>query len=197
MGHLGCHKKHGGSVLACGHASAATNTGRSFEGLLGDRLWDGNRVCVRGPSRSYGNKATGRDDPVKGGSVDHKVLDDGKGSGTPRLDDDSITVPEAAHVQLACGNPAQRPVRAPVDVQAARSADAFAAIMIERDRVFALPGQSEIEHVEHLEKRHVRRNVGKLVGDEPALAVPVFLPPDFQRNAHDRAHFMEPPMHAD
>ena len=42
-----------------------------------------------------------------------------------------------------------------VDHEAAHAADAFAAVVIEGDRLFALVDERLVEHVEHLEERHV------------------------------------------
>ena len=43
------------------------------------------------------------------------------------------------------------------------AADAFAAVVLERDRLFALLDQVFVEHVEHLQERHVRVDVVDLV----------------------------------
>src|SRR5690606_27097466 len=62
----------------------------------------------------------------------------------------------------------------------AHAADALAAIVIERDRLFAALDELLVEDVEHLEERSVGRNVPDLVGDERARALGVLLAPDVE-----------------
>ena len=57
---------------------------------------------------------------------------------------------------------AQRAVRHAVDHAAAHAADAFAAIVVEGDRLFALGDQVLVQHVEHFEERHVSADVRRL-----------------------------------
>ena len=91
---------------------------------------------------------------------------------------------EAAHVELAGGRPVARAVRPAVDDDAAGAADALAAVVVEGDRVLALLDQALVDDVEHLEERHVRADVGRLVGDEAARRLRVLLPPDLERDLH-------------
>jgi hypothetical protein len=79
------------------------------------------------------------------------------------------------------GWPAVRPA---VDDDAARAADALAAVVVERDRVFALLREVLVHDVEHLEERHVRIDVVRLVADELAGRLRVLLAPDVQREVH-------------
>ena len=46
-------------------------------------------------------------------------------------------------------------MRVAVDHHAAHAADAFAAIVVEGDRLLALLDQALVDDVEHLEERHV------------------------------------------
>ena len=97
--------------------------------------------------------AAGLDDPVKGRAVDNEVPDDGKRSCPPRLDDDRVAVGELAHVELARCRALLRPVRLTVDHDAAGAADALTAVVVERDRLFALDREVLVHLVEHLEER--------------------------------------------
>ena len=74
-------------------------------------------------------------------AVHDQVLDHRERLGPPRLDVDDVAVGEGAHVQLA-GRRLLRAVRDTVDHQAARAADALAAVVVERDRVVALAGSA-------------------------------------------------------
>src|SRR5581483_9151546 len=64
-----------------------------------------------------------------------------------------------------------------VDHEPARAADALAAIAVERDRVLAVGGELVVDHVEHLEERHVGAHVVGDLCDELAVAARVGLPP--------------------
>ncbi len=68
-------------------------------------------------------------------------------------------------------------MRDAVDHHAARAADPFSAVVIERDGLFPCEDESFIEGVEHLEERHVRADVRDLVADEPSGGVLVRLAP--------------------
>jgi hypothetical protein len=80
-----------------------------------------------------------------------------------------------------------RAVRLAVDHHAAHAADALAAVVVERDRVLALRDQALVDDVEHLQERHVRADVGRVVGDERARGPPIFLAPYFERDLHVQA----------
>jgi hypothetical protein len=71
-----------------------------------------------------------------------------------------------------------------VDHHPAAPADAFPAVMIERDSVLTFPYKLEVEKIQHFEKRHVGRNTLDIVGDKLAFRIPVLLPPDFQGEIH-------------
>ena len=80
--------------------------------------------------------------------------------------------------------PRIRPVRDAVDQEPAGAADALAAVRVERDRILALRDQPLVDDVEHLEERHVGRDVlGDVVHELPGR-VRARLPPDFQENSH-------------
>ena len=79
-----------------------------------------------------------------------------------------------------------RAVRAAVDDDPALAADPLAAVVVEGDRLLALEDQPLVDDVEHLQERHVGADVAGLVGHEPALGVPVLLPPDVEGQVHRR-----------
>ncbi len=87
-------------------------------------------------------------------------------------------------MQLAGGGGAKAAVGHAVDHHAARATNPFPAIVIERDRLLALLDQPFVHHVEHFQKRHVRADIAGRVGDHPAFAVRVLLPPDVQGQVH-------------
>ena len=76
---------------------------------------------------------------------------------------------ELAHVQLARRRAALRSVGLAVDHQRARPADAFAAVVVEHDRVLALADQTFVEDVEQLEKRRLLADLGDRVVLEMTL----------------------------
>ena len=100
------------------------------------------------------------------------------------LDDDRVAGLESAHVKLADGRSALRSVSDTVDHETARTADSFAAVVIERDRIFALCDQVFVQDIEHLEERHVRIHFRVLIADHPALLVRTLLPPDVKNEPH-------------
>src|SRR5262249_19825817 len=103
---------------------------------------------------------------------------------TPRLDRDRVAILELAHVELADGRTAIGPVRDAVDDEAAHPADAFAAVRVECDRILALLDEALVDDVEHLEKRHVSRNVVGDVVDHPSSRRRPSLSPDLQVQTH-------------
>ena len=138
---------------------------------------------VRGGTRWRTDVATGLNDAVEGATVHDQVLDDREGLGPPRLHRDGVTVLEAAHVQLAGGGDLGA-VRLTVDHHTTGTADALAAVVVESDRVLVLERELLVEHVEHLEEGHVRRDVRELVRDHPALVVTALLSPHAQGDVH-------------
>jgi hypothetical protein len=82
---------------------------------------------------------------------------------------------------------ALRTVGFAVDHQAARAADALAAVVLELDRVLALLDELLVEDVEHLEERHVGADVVEVVGLESGPGVGAGLPPDVELESHRRS----------
>jgi hypothetical protein len=93
----------------------------------------------------------------------------GNAVGAPGLDDDLVAVLERPHVELTRGGLLPRPVGDAVDHQAAHAADALAAVVVERHRLLPVLHQLLVQHVEHLEERHLGGNIRQVVRLEPTL----------------------------
>ena len=102
----------------------------------------------------------------------------------PRFDGDALAVMESSHVKLAGRDALQWTVCASINIERARTADPFTAIMVECDGIIPFADEFEIQQVEHFEERHVGRNVGQDIVDEPPFGIAVTLPPDLQRDGH-------------
>ena len=90
-------------------------------------------------------------------AIDRKILHDRKRPRAPRLEVELVAILEVRMCSWHTVIAGQRSVGDAVDHESAGAADAFAAIVVERDRLFALFDQLLVENVEHLEERHVRR----------------------------------------
>src|SRR5690349_4525780 len=75
-------------------------------------------------------------------------------------------------------------VRTSIDVHGACATDAFPAVVIECNRVLSFMNEPLIQHVEHFQERHFRRNVLHLIGLESSFVLAVLLPPHFQCEVH-------------
>ena len=89
-----------------------------------------------------------------------------------------------AHMKLAQRSLALGTVRHAVHHAAAHAANAFAAIVIERHRLFTLGQQILVQYVEHFQKRHVLADVGRFVPRHAALVAGVLLPPHVEDDSH-------------
>ena len=87
-------------------------------------------------------------------------------------------------LQLAYRGALEAAVRLAVDHESAHAADAFAAIVIERDGIVALLDEPLIQHVQHFEKRHVLVHTGNFVANHASPVLRIFLPPDVQCQFH-------------
>ena len=74
-------------------------------------------------------------------------------------------------MKLARGRAAIRSVRYPVDHRRTSAANAFAAIVVKRDRLFARHDQLLVDFVQHFQERHVGINVMRKVRFDRALLV--------------------------
>ena len=123
-------------------------------------------------------------DPVERAAVDHQILQDWKRASPPWLEVHFLAVFEMPQVKLADCRSALRPVRHAIDHEPAHAADAFAAIVVESDRVLALLDQPFVEHVQHFQKRHVLVHAGNLVAHHAPPVLRIFLPPDVECEFH-------------
>ena len=171
MGDLGADEESGGGVGAGRDAGAATDAGGGVHGEVGILLVDGDGVAVGGAAGGNGDEAAGGDDAVERAAVHGEILDDGKGLGAPGLEVDLVAVFEVAHVELADGGALEAAVGFAVDHDAAHAADAFAAIVVEGDGIFALLDEALVEDVEHFEEGHVLVDVGDVVADHAAFVL--------------------------
>ena len=87
-----------------------------------------------------------------------QVLHHRESRGAPWLNGDGVAVLERAHVQLARGHAATRPVSLAIDEHGAHATDAFAAIVVKRNRVAPFSDDFVVEDVHHLQERHVTRH---------------------------------------
>ena len=87
-------------------------------------------------------------------------------------------------MELAGRDEIVRTVRATVDVEGAHTANAFAAVVVERDRLFAFFDQVVVENVKHFQERSIGRDSVDAVGFETSLRLSVFLTPNFKCEFH-------------
>ena len=133
---------------------------------------------------SDADESAGVLDAIKRLAIHHQIFDERKRGRSEWFDHDGVTVRETAHVGLARCNAPVRAVRFAIDDARAGPADAFAAIVIEGNRLLAVVRELFVHDVEHFEERHVFVQLGRLVGLEATRTVRVFLPPDFESNFH-------------
>ena len=105
MRHLGRGEEHRRGVGAGRDAGPAPDAGRGVEGPLRSVFGDGKVVGFGRASSVHRHESARFDDSVKGATIDDQVPDYGKGARPPRLDPDLGAVLEAAHVELAGGDP--------------------------------------------------------------------------------------------
>ena len=123
-------------------------------------------------------------DAIERPAIDCEVFEHRKCRRAPRLEHERVAVLEETHVQLTHRRSRVRPVGDAVDHEAARATDALAAVAVEDDRVLAAADQVLVDHVQHLEERHVLVDVARLVGLEAAGVIRAFLSPDLERQTH-------------
>jgi hypothetical protein len=82
-------------------------------------------------------------------------------------------------------------VRAAVDDETTRSADAFAAVAVERHRRLAARHQPLVQDIEGLEQRRLWTHLVEDVADEAAGILRTALAPDAKRDLHRYDHSLE------
>src|SRR5690606_34403253 len=133
--------------------------------------------CTAGANRYV---ATRLDDAIERAAIDAEVAQDGERGRAPRLDPELVAIAEVAHVELADGRAREGAVRLAIDHEAARTADALAAVVVEGDRFPALADELLVHDVEHLEEGHVLGHVLRDVLLEAAGIVRSALTPHVQ-----------------
>src|SRR6185312_2707904 len=184
MRDLGSREQRRRRVGARSHARTAADTGRGIHCMVGARLADQNVVAVRRAAGVHAHVTTALDDAIESAAIHDQILDDRERTRPPRLDHDLVTILERTHVQLTRGSRFLRTMRDAVDHHAARSADPFPAIVIERDGSLARDDQFLVHDVQHLQERHVGRNVARLVRLDPARVLCRWLAPDVKLEVH-------------
>jgi hypothetical protein len=152
MGDFGGGEKHGGCIRARGDAGSAADARSCIKRNIRSFLWDQDHVGIRSATRGRADEAPCLNDSVKSRSVDDQIPDHREGAGAPRLERKSVAIPEEAHRELAhCGTPLTS-VGHTVDQEAARTADALAAIVLEGNGSFVPVEEILIESVERLQE---------------------------------------------
>src|SRR5439155_14260460 len=146
----------------------------------------GNRkgIAVLRAAGGDADVSTARDDTIEGTSVHDKVSHYGKRFCAPGLEVKDSAFLEVPHVKLADGGGGLWTVRHSIHHEAARSANPFTAIVIESNRLFTFRDEFLVEHIEHLQKRHVRIHIRMLVLDHAPSLICVFLPPNVESKFH-------------
>ena len=184
MGDLRAREQHRGRVRAGGHAGAAADAGRRIHRLVRDRFGHQHGVRFRRAAGVRADEPARLDDTVEGRTVHDEVPDHRDGLRAERFDHDRVAVLEGPHVELTGRRRLHGTVGAPVDHHPAGAADALAAVVVERDGVLPLRDQLLVEHVQHLEERHVGRDVLHGIDLEAPGVLGVLLAPDFEREIH-------------
>ena len=99
-----------------------------------------------------------------------------------------VAVLELPHVQLARRGGRLGAVSLTVNHQTTHTANPFAAVVVEGDRLLAIVEQTLVHDVQHLEERHVRRDALGFVFLEPAVVLRATLPPYVQHEIHIVRH---------
>ena len=186
-----CYEQHGGTVLTGGYTSSAAHASGGIHTLLSLVVRNKDVVGILGGAGANGDKTSGLKDLVKRTPVYHKVLDDREGCAAPRFDGDGGTVLEMTHEKLAGSHMVVRTVRTAVDIERAGSADAFAAVVVERDgtaalasalyrdRVATFADELLIENIKHLEEGCIFLNTRNMISLEMSFFPGVLLAPYF------------------
>src|SRR6266700_892407 len=177
-------EKHGRSIWTRRGAGAAPDASRRLHRQVGIVLGNRDRVRLRRGACALGNESTSLHDAVQRAAIDYQILYKLERSYSKRLDRDRRAVAKLSHVKLTHRARMIGAVWFAVNRKRASAANTFAAIRVERDRFLSAFDQCLIEHVEHLEKGRVWRNVAYFVIDEFAWRFYVRLTPDSQLKVH-------------
>src|SRR5438093_3258594 len=133
MADLRSRKQGGSAVGTGGHTGSAADASRGIHGKVGVFFRYGQRIAVRCTAGCSGNVTAARNDAVEGAAVDDQIFHNGECFRSPWFQIQFVAIFKVTHVELANGCPALRAVGDSVDHESARSANTFAAIMIERN----------------------------------------------------------------
>ena len=142
-------------------------------------FFDRYSITINGISCVYRNVSASLNDSVKCRSVDHQILYDWKRIGPERLNGDYISVFKCPHVQLTGSCSLPWSVWPSVYHHRAHTTNSFSAIMVECNWITTFGDQAFIEYIDHLKKRHLRRNVLHRIGFKISFRVLVLLAPYF------------------
>src|ERR1044071_597950 len=146
MRHFRADKKHRGAIRARRGARTTADARGGFHGGGRLRLRARQRIRVL---RRAGARADETARPLyafERTTIDKQIANDWKRFRMERFDVNRIAVIEFAHEELT-GRGLARPVRNAIDGQRTRAADAFAAIVIERDWFLTFPEQIFIHDI--------------------------------------------------
>ena len=177
-------EQHRRRVRARRRASTAANARRCFHRSIGILFRNQSRVRFRRRTRPRRDEPARLDDSIERAAIHDQILEERKRFCAERLDHDRRAILESAHVNFARRPRMIGTVRFPVNRERASSADSFATIRIERDRLLAFRDESFVDDVQHFEERRVRRNVRRLIFDKFAFRLRIFLAPDFEAKVH-------------
>ena len=178
LGDLGADEEHGGTVLTGSYTGTTTDAAGAIHRLVGILLGDEDGIGVLSLTSADGGIATGLDNLVEGGAIDHAVLDDRETGRAPGLHSNGLAILELTHVELAGrGTTQSLAVRRAVDIERAHAADAFAAVVVKDERLLAFADELLVHDVEGLEERGVIGNILQHMSVEVALLLgPVLFP---------------------
>lgn len=184
MRDLCSNKKNSSGIWTRGDTGTATDAGGGIHGEISVFLGNRYGVAIGGTACGRSDETAGGDDAVEGTAIDSEVFDHRKCFGTPGLEVEHVAVFEMPHVQLAHRGARETTVSFAVDHEPAHTADAFAAIVIEGDGIFALGDKGFVENIEHFKEGHVLVHVGVLVAHHAAFVLGIFLAPDVESEFH-------------
>ena len=184
------NEQHRRAVLTGCNTSTAANTGSCIHTLLSLIVRNKDIVGILGRSGTHGDKTTGLENLVEGGTIHHKVLDYREGGTPPRLYRNGRPVLKVTHKQLTCSNMVIRSVSTTVYIERTCSAYTLSAIVVEGyrttalaaslycNRVAAFTNQLLVQNIEHLKERRIFFDTRNMIGLEMSFCLGVLLTPN-------------------
>ncbi len=184
LGYFSGHEEHRSAIRAGSYAGATADAGSSIHRLLSVMFVYRQVIGILSLAGIHTHKATRSDDTVKRRAVSHEILYDRESLGPPWLYVYRIAVFEGAQVQLAGSSRMLRTVCTAIYIHAAHTADTLAAVMVKAYWLLTLLDQLVIQHVYHLQKRHIRIQVVYRIVYQFAGSIGILLSPDFEIEFH-------------